>query len=123
MSLRRVARVAAIAVFIVLEMSCGQTYRPVVIPLTTTPPNPANFHTVFALSANALGNPGTGMQIDVSGDTDVGEATYVGFTPMHAAMAPNQSRLFVASAGSLAPNGKDSVAISRTCFGLWGKFD
>lgn len=108
MSFRRVGCVAAIALATLLEMSCGDVYRPVVIPTGTTPPNPANYHTVFGVSTNATGNPGTALQIDVSGDTNVGEAN-MGLNPTHAGILPNNSRVFVASAGSLAPGQSDVI--------------
>ena len=108
MSFRRVGWVAAIALATLLEISCGQVYRPVVIPTSTTPPNPANFHAVFGVSANAPFNPGTALQIDVSGDTDIGVAN-MGVNPTHAAMLPNHSRVFVASAGSLFTGDTDVV--------------
>src|SRR6202166_5379793 len=100
MSFRRVGWVAAIALATWLEISCGQVYRPVVIPVSITPPNPANFHAVFGISANVPFNPGTALQIDVSGDTSIGVAN-VGVNPPHAVILPNNSRVFVASAGSL----------------------
>ena len=100
MSFRRVGWVVAIALATWLEISCGQVYRPVVIPTSTTPPNPANFHAVFGISANAPYNPGTVLQVDVSGDTDIGVAD-MGVNPTHAAILSNHSRVFVASAGSL----------------------
>jgi len=106
-TLTRVGQTGAALFLLLLWMACGQTYRPVVIPLITTPPASSNFHTVFALTANLLGNPGAGMQIDVSGDTDVGEAAVS--VPIHAAISPGGSRLFVASAGSLAAGGTDTV--------------
>ena len=91
MSFRRVGWLAAIALATLLEISCGQVYRPVVIPISTTPPNPANFHAVFGISANAPVNPGTALQIDVSGDTNIGVAN-MGMNPTHAAILPNNSR-------------------------------
>ena len=81
-------------------LSCGQVYRPVVIPITITPPNPSNFHEVFAIDANVPFNQGTGMQVDVSGDTNVGVIN-IGLNPTHAAILPNNTRVFVASAGSV----------------------
>src|SRR5213080_3051037 len=39
---------------------------------------------------------GTGTRIDVSGDTNVGVAT-VGLGPVHAALLPNGSRIYVAN--------------------------
>src|ERR1700680_5204542 len=100
MSFRRVGWVAAIALATWLEISCGQVYRPVVIPVSITPPNPANFHAVFGISANVPFNPGTALQIDVSGDTSIGVAN-LGVNPTHAVILPNNSRVFVAGAGSL----------------------
>ncbi len=109
MSFRRVGWVAAIALATLLEISCGQVYRPVVIPTGTTPPNPANFHAVFGISANVPLNPGSALQIDVSGDTDIGQAA-MGVNPTHGAILSNNSRAFVANAGaSLCAGGADSV--------------
>jgi hypothetical protein len=108
MSVRRVGWVAAVALATLLELSCGEVYRPVVIPTTTTPPNPANFHAVFGINANAPFNPGTALQIDVSGDSNIGEAN-MGVNPTHAAILPNNSRVFVASAGTLFPGASDVV--------------
>jgi DNA-binding beta-propeller fold protein YncE len=108
MSLRRVGGLAAMALATVLWSSCGQVYRPVVIPTSLTPPNPGNFHAVFTVAANVPFNPGTTLQIDVSGDTDIGADT-VGVNPTHAGLLPNFSRVFVASAGSLFPGDTDLV--------------
>src|SRR5579859_3293611 len=108
MSLRRVCWVVAIALVTWLEISCGQVYRPVVIPVNTTPPNPANFHAVFGISTNAPYNPGTALQIDVSGDTDIGVAN-MGVNPTHAAILPNNSRVFVANGAGDPCNGVDVI--------------
>src|ERR1700676_4977401 len=108
MSFRRVGWVAAIALATWLEISCGQVYRPVVIPVSITPPNPANFHSVFGISANAPFNPGTALQIDVSGDTNIGVAN-MGDNPTPAVILPNNSRVFVASAGSMFKGDSDVV--------------
>jgi len=113
----------AIAVAAWLEISCGQVYRPVVIPTGVVRPNPANFHAVFGVSTNAPFNQGTALQIDVSGDSDIGAAT-MGDNPTHAAILPNNSRVFVASAGSLFAGDADVVtaftpaADSSTATGL-----
>lgn len=109
MSFRRVGWVVAIALATWLELSCGQIYRPVVIPINITPPAPANFHAVFGIAVNAPSNPGTAFQIDVSGDSDIGQAN-MGINPTHAAILPNNSRVFVASAGgNLCPAGTDLI--------------
>jgi DNA-binding beta-propeller fold protein YncE len=109
MILRRVGGLVAVALATLLWMSCGDVYRPVVIPTTITPPNPANFHAVFGISANVPFNPGTALQIDVSGDTNIGVAN-MGVNPTHAGILPNNSRVFVASAGSLYAGDADVIA-------------
>lgn len=128
MNIRRVGAMAAVVLSLVLWMGCGQVYRPVVIPTTTTPPNPANFHSVFAVNDNVPFNPGTAMEIDVSGDSVIAETGGIGSTighigthPTHAMILPNLSRVFVTSAGSIDPNGSDvvtSFSPGNSSFGL-----
>jgi YVTN family beta-propeller protein len=123
MSYRRVSRLAAIVLPTLLCVACGQVYRPVVIPTTTTPPTPASFHAVFGISANVPFNPGGALQIDVSGDSIIGEtptsdksAPNLGDVPTHAAILPNDSRVFVASAGSVLPGGVDNISSFTPAF-------
>ncbi len=122
----------AITLPIVLWMACGQVYRPVVLPCSEgglpgcpvqSPPTPANFHAVFGISLNVLNYPGGAMQIDVSGDSIIGEtptsdksAPNLGNNPTHAAVIPNASRVFVASAGSVQPGGVDVVSSFTPAF-------
>jgi DNA-binding beta-propeller fold protein YncE len=108
MIVRRVGWLAAIALAMMIEMSCGEVYRPVVLPINPTPPSPANFHAVFGISNNVPFNPGSALQIDVSGDSNIGVAD-MGVNPTHAAALPNNSRVFVASAGSLFAGDSDLV--------------
>jgi YVTN family beta-propeller protein len=108
MSFRRVGWLAAAAVSALICVSCGQVYRPVVIPVSVTPPDSSNFHAVFAISSNVAPNPGSVLQVDVSGDSDIGNAN-MGINPTHAAILPNNSRVFVASAGSLIPGDPDVI--------------
>jgi DNA-binding beta-propeller fold protein YncE len=79
-----------------------------VIPIANNPPNPANFHAVFGISTNVAPNPGTALQIDVAGDSKIGAAN-MGINPTHAAILPNNSRVFVASAGSVMNGDPDVV--------------
>lgn len=111
MSLRRVGWLAAIFVATVLWLSCGEVYRPVVIPIANNPPNPANSHAVFGINNNLAPNPGTALQIDVSGDSNIGQAN-MGINPTHAAMQilnNNSSRIFVTSAGSVTNGDPDVI--------------
>ena len=108
MSVRRVGGLAAVTFAIILWMACGDVYRPVVLPVNPTPPNSANFHAVFGISNNADVNPGSVLQIDVSGDTNIGVAD-MGINPTHATITPNNGRVFVSSAGSIFPGNADVV--------------
>ena len=111
MSFRRVAVLAAMFVAVGLWTSCGDIYRPVVIPIANNPPNPANFHSVIGINTNVGPNPGTALQIDVSGDSSIGAAT-LGVNPTHAAvqiLASNASRVLVASAGSTVSGNADII--------------
>ncbi len=130
MSLRRVGRLAAMVLPTLLCLSCGQVYRPVVLPCTVvgipgcpveTPPIPSGFHAVFALSANAPNHPGGALQIDVSGDSVMAETptsdeseANLGDVPTNAAILPNDSRIFVTSAGSILPGGIDILSSFST---------
>jgi DNA-binding beta-propeller fold protein YncE len=108
MSVRRVSALAVTALAAMICLSCGDVYRPVVIPINPTPPNPSGFHAVFAISSNVPFNKGAAFQIDVSGDTNIGQAN-MGWNPTHAAILPTNSRVFVASAGTLNVGGADVV--------------
>lgn len=126
MSVRRACLLAAMTLSVVLWLGCGQVYRPVVIPCSTggvpgcpiqSNPSPGSFHAVLGISSNTPGYSGEAMQIDVSGDSVVGEtsisaasAPNSGLNPTHAAIFPNKSRVFVTSAGSIFPGGSDSVS-------------
>jgi YVTN family beta-propeller protein len=130
MSLRRVGRLVAMVLPTLLWAACGQVYRPVVLPCTVggipgcpvqTPAIPANFHAVFAISANAPNNPGGALQIDVAGDSIIAETPTsdqsepnLGVLPTHAGILPNDSRVFVASAGSVFPGGIDVLSSFTT---------
>ena len=90
--------VLAVVLFsILLWAGCGDTFRPVVIPTPPAPPDSSNFRAVFVVNSNGPANPGTGMQIDVSGDTNVGTAK-LGLGPVHAAVQPSgTAHVFVAN--------------------------
>ncbi len=108
MRFRRVTWLAATTLASLICLSCGQIYRPVVIPTTITPPNPASYHAIFAVNTNAPFNFGTGTEIDVSGDAEIGTDN-VGVNPTHAAILPNFSRVFIANSGSLYAGQSDSI--------------
>jgi len=132
MSLQRAMNLAGLLCLAAVGISCGQVYRPVVIPcvganpvpgcINTNPPTPANFHTIFSLTANDYYDPnqgiwnlsqGTAMQFDVSGDTTIGVTANtpatVSVNPTHAALNSALSRMFVTNAASVNTGAGDSV--------------
>ncbi len=88
--------VAALSALALAEMGCGDTFRPVAVPITPTPPNPSSFHFVLSLSTNGPNNPGASTRIDVSGDSNVA-VTQVGLGPSHAVLLPNGANVYVAN--------------------------
>ncbi len=120
----RILAVASLFLVCILEMSCGETYRPVAQPVLGPQPDPAAAHFVISLHTNGdnfqvsgtcspsgtpppcIADPGTASRLDVSGDTNVGVLT-TGILPTHAALLPNGSKLFVAGSD-------DTVTVSNT---------
>jgi hypothetical protein len=92
----RAARVCTVTLLFAMCISCGQTYRPVAIPVTPPPPDPSGFHFALALNSNGPNNVGTTTRIDVSGDTNVG-VTKVGLGSVHATLLPGGGRLYTAN--------------------------
>jgi YVTN family beta-propeller protein len=92
----RLRHALAVLALILAECSCGDTYRPVAIPLPPIPPNPSSLHYVLTLSVNGLHNPGASTRIDVSGDSSVASAQ-VGLSPAHAVLLPGGSSVYVAN--------------------------
>ncbi len=76
-------RLVALLFCFLICVGCGDVYRPTIIPNPVPIPDPQNFHTVFAVSQNGSAYSGTGMQVDVSGDSNAG-VTKVAKQPVHA---------------------------------------
>jgi YVTN family beta-propeller protein len=104
MSWVRNGRLAALMVCFLICVGCGDTYRPTIIPNPVPVPPPQNFHTVFSVNQNGSAYPGTGMQVDVSGDSNAG-VTKVAMGPVHATLQPGTGRVWVAN------NTSDSVSV------------
>ena len=90
------AGIVLIAAMASLEVGCGDVFRPVEIPVPQPSGDPKLYHFVMMINDNGSSNPGTALQIDVSGDSDVGEAN-MGRGPVHAALLPSGSRTYVAN--------------------------
>jgi YVTN family beta-propeller protein len=116
LTLLRLARPVVVLFLITICVACGDTFRPVAIPIVPAPPSPAASHFVLVINGNGFGtngnntfNQGTSTRIDVSGDTNVGVAP-LGLGPVHAALLPNSSQFYVANfledtVSSFAPTG------------------
>src|SRR5450755_309021 len=105
MTLLRVGRMVAVLAVVVAEFGCGDTFRPVVTPINSIPPNPSSLHYALVLSSNGVCNPpavnqpcdpGASTRIDVSGDTEVGSAL-VGLNPVHAVLSTGGASVYVAN--------------------------
>ena len=108
MSMLLKGRLAAAVLAALICISCGDVYRPTIVPEPVTPPNPQNFHAAFTANTNGTANPGSALQIDVSGDSKAG-TTNVGIAPVHLAVQAGassiQTRIWAANPGS------DSVSV------------
>ena len=98
---------------------CGETYRPIIIPNPPVFPNPKAAHTVLSINDNGPVVQGTGMVVDVSGDTDQSIAN-MGVGPVHAVQQSASQVLVVnhsaanPGADSLTRIGFNNVVISDT---------
>lgn len=126
---RRAGLLVAMVLPILLWAACGQVYRPVVIPCsvggvpgcpTEIAPTPGSFHAVFGISTNVPFFPGSALQIDVAGDSIIAEtpssSPNFGLNPTHAAILPNDARLFVTNAGSVLAGEVDSISSFTPAF-------
>jgi YVTN family beta-propeller protein len=106
-----IKRLVAILAVALMELGCGDTFRPIAVPENPNPPNPSSLHFELVLTANGpqvcssgptatcdpLAHPGGSSRIDVSGDSNVGTAT-VGLGPVHGLMLPpNNTQAFIAN--------------------------
>ena len=99
--LRRVAVVTELAL-VAIGLSCGANYRSPIIPIPGNQGDPKLYHFAMTIStdnSNGINSPGSVMQIDVSGDVNVGQAA-MGRGPVHAALLPGgaNNRIYVANA-------------------------
>lgn len=105
-------------------IGCGDTFRPVALPIPAATPNPEPSQFVDALSFNGAPNPGTVSRIDVSGDS-VSSAFTTGIAPVHAAWLPNGTKIYVANSGedtvsasnSIIPTAATTITLPQLCSG------
>jgi YVTN family beta-propeller protein len=113
--LRAAAKVVFVLMLGVIEVSCGDTYRPVAQVIPQPPPNPAAFHFVISVSSNGAFDPGAASRIDVSGDSTAG-VFQTGVAPAHAALIPNGTRLYVANSAedTITENNTPTPTVATT---------
>jgi YVTN family beta-propeller protein len=95
-------KLAALLFCFFICVACGDTYRPTIIPQPVPTPNPKNFHSAFTVNQNGAVTLGTGLQVNVSGDSAAG-VTHVALMPVYATLL--SGRVWVANQGS------DSVSV------------
>ena len=96
MKVSRAGQLVALFILVIIELSCGDSYRPVAVPLPPSPPNPAALHYMLVIAGNGPVNPGTALRLDESGDTAVAQAQ-AGLGPVHLAVLPNGNRTYIAN--------------------------
>ncbi len=96
MKLVRIARSAGAFVLFLICAGCGDVYRPVATPIVPSSPNSAFSKAVFVISNNGPQNPGSSIQIDVSGDSTLGEVK-TGVGPVQAVLTPDGTKIYIAN--------------------------
>lgn len=93
---RRGTGIAAIILLTLFGIGCGQTYRPIAIPLPQPGGDPNNLRHAIVVADNTV-NPGSASNIDTTGDTNIGNVV-VGVGPVHAGFVSNTAT-YVADPG------------------------
>ena len=99
-------------------LSCGANYRLPIIQIPGNPGDPKLYHFAMTIStdnSNGVNSPGSIMQIDVSGDVNVGQAA-LGRGPVHAALLPGgaNNRIYTANA---VENTVSTITAAQLCGG------
>ncbi|HEY4899572.1 MAG TPA: YncE family protein [Terriglobales bacterium] len=68
--LRRFTVIVPCLLFLLIELGCGDQYRPIANPIVTPGGQPQVTHYAYVLNYNPIGN-GSNTKIDVSGDTNL----------------------------------------------------
>jgi len=81
--MKRFLWLGVVALLFAILPSCGDIFRPIIIPNPPVFPNPAAAHTIVTLSDNGDLTSGSVMVIDVSGDS-IASIKSLGIHPVHA---------------------------------------
>jgi YVTN family beta-propeller protein len=93
MNFRLTARVLGILILGLMEVSCGDQYRPVAVPVIPPQPDPQAVHFVLVFTANGMIDPGASSRVDISGDSNIGVAQ-LGLGPAHATLTSTAARVY-----------------------------
>ena len=93
--LRETSFLALAVLVAIVQLGCGDQYRPVANPVVSPGGQPQTLHFAWVVNFNANG-PGTTTEIDVSGDTNLG-VNNMGQGSIAEAFPPNSFALFVAN--------------------------
>ncbi len=93
MNFRLTARLLGILILGLIEVSCGDQYRPVAVPVIPPQPDPQAIHFVLVFTANGMIDPGTSSRVDISGDSNIGVAQ-LGLGPAHATLTSTAARVY-----------------------------
>jgi YVTN family beta-propeller protein len=85
------------AFILLIELGCGDQYRPVANPIIGPGGQPQNTHFAYVVNYNPNGD-GSTTKIDVSGDT-VSWVQTLGVGSIYEALPPNSTALYVANSG------------------------
>ncbi len=92
------AGLAAVLLLTLIWFGCGDVYRPVASPILKPGGQPSAGGKLAVVVNNADGGFGTTTQINVPGDSNVGNFS-VGRGPVYATFNPGQTEIFVANSG------------------------
>jgi hypothetical protein len=116
--MKRFLYLGAVLFLLIICLSCGEVFRPIIIPNPPKFPNPAAAHSVLIISDNGTVSAGVetpiignAMSIDVAGDTDMSQRN-IGLVPVHAVQL-SANQVFVANQS--AP-GANQDSLSRLVF-------
>lgn len=93
MNFRVTARLLGILILGLIEISCGDQYRPVAVPVIPPQPDPQAVHFVLVFTANGMIDPGASSRVDISGDSNIGVAQ-LGLGPSHATLTSTAARVY-----------------------------
>ncbi len=94
---RAAACLAVTAFMLLIELGCGDQYRPVANPIPSVGGQPQTVHYAWVVNYNPNGN-GSTTEIDVSGDSNVSVNSF-GVGSISEAFPPSSLALFIANSG------------------------